>query len=196
MKYELIKTENYLLVLSDENIKVGDWYLVNQYGRGLLLCTQPATEKDIKHQRKYDCKIIIAHLPLDGAPYLDGIDVLAPLDESFEGMMQSIVSNDDASKEGFILGWHLCKRTYKYTEKDLRRAIGCGIGLELWKEEEQINNFIQSLNQSKLPIAFECETEQYTVGEMSLLPLGTVNQKPKTITNSEGRTEWVGKYLF
>ncbi len=43
------------------------------------------------------------------------------------------------------------------------------------------------------PMEFECETEPYTVGEMSEMPLGTVNQKPKTITTAQG-IQWVGKY--
>jgi len=47
-----------------------------------------------------------------------------------------------------------------------------------------------------MPVAFECETTQYTVGEMSKLPLGTVNQKPKTTTNPQGQTVLVGKYIY
>lgn len=36
-----------------------------------------------------------------------------------------------------------------YTEEDVKRAIYFGQGMELWKEEEQVDKFIQSLNQSK-----------------------------------------------
>jgi hypothetical protein len=41
------------------------------------------------------------------------------------------------------------KETYKYTEEDLRKAISFGQGMDLWKEEEKIEKFIQSLNQTK-----------------------------------------------
>lgn len=34
----------------------------------------------------------------------------------------------------------------KYTEEDIRKAITFGQGMELWKEEKQIEDFINSLN--------------------------------------------------
>lgn len=41
------------------------------------------------------------------------------------------------------------RQTYKYTEEDLRRAISFGQGMDLWKEEEKIEKFIQSINETK-----------------------------------------------
>ena len=41
------------------------------------------------------------------------------------------------------------RQTHKYTEEDLRRAISFGQGMDLWKEEEKIEKFIQSINQFK-----------------------------------------------
>ena len=57
---------------------------------------------------------------------------------------------------GYADGFEKAKETYKYTEEDLRKAIEFGRGMELWKEEEQVDKFIQALNQPKLPVAFEC----------------------------------------
>jgi hypothetical protein len=34
----------------------------------------------------------------------------------------------------------------KYTEEDIRKAITFGQGIELWKEENQIEDYINSLN--------------------------------------------------
>jgi hypothetical protein len=49
------------------------------------------------------------------------------------------------------------------------------------------------INQAKLPIAFERTMEKVTIVNGSgMFP----TDEPKTFTNSEGRTEWVGKYLF
>jgi hypothetical protein len=209
MKHELIKTENYLLVLSDENIKVGDWYLVNQYGRGLLLCTQPATEEDIKHQRKYDCKLIIAHLPLDGAPYLDGVDVLPDIEDN--EILQYISKNyykvnsfDELNGELLAVCNAILntKEAYKYTEEDMERAIYMGRKGKIYQvshDEVDIDGtyttqeIIQSLNQPKLPIAFECGMEVKEIENAAEVLNVSI---PKTTTNSEGRTEWVGKYLF
>lgn len=41
------------------------------------------------------------------------------------------------------------KEIPKYTEEDLIKAISFGQGMDLWKEEDQIEKFIQSLNQTK-----------------------------------------------
>jgi hypothetical protein len=72
---------------------------------------------------------------------------------------------------------------------DFNKPAGGDSGINL-------EDFIQSLQQPKMPVAFECESTQYTVGEMSKLPLGTVNQKPKTTTNPQGQTVLVGKYIY
>jgi hypothetical protein len=197
MKHELIKTENYLLIVNDKEIKVGDWYLVNQYGRGLLLCTQPATEEDIKHQHKHDCKLIIAHLPLNEAKYLDGVDLLPKIkaevdnlveEEYFKFDQETRVVHRRQLQESLASMFNKAKETYKYTEDDLRKAISFGQVMDLWKEGEQVDKFIQSINHPKLPIAFEREIVRKGNGFYAY--------SWNTITNSEGRTEWVGKYLF
>ena len=129
MTHNIIKTENYLLVVDDSEIKEGDWIYksnsntLNIAGKGYHNFTQS------------DAKII-AHLPLNNSPVLEGVPLLPPLEDE------------------------------------------------------------QSLLQPKMPVAFECESTQYTVGEMSKLPLGTVNQKPKTTTNPQGQTVLAGKYIY
>lgn len=50
---------------------------------------------------------------------------------------------------GFIYGYTQCQEDMankKYTEEDIRKAITFGQGMELWKEEKQIEDFINSLN--------------------------------------------------
>jgi hypothetical protein len=52
------------------------------------------------------------------------------------------------------------------------------------------SKIIQSLQQPKYPVAFECEIEN--------IPSYIINLnfgKPKTITNSKGLTQVVGKYM-
>lgn len=74
-----------------------------------------------------------------------------------------------------------------------------GRGMELWKEEEQVDKFIQALNQPKLPVAFECYVDNILSHNADAGADALVNPnfgEPKTFTNSEGRTEWFGKYLF
>lgn len=206
MQHELIKIENYLLVVSDEEIKKYDW-VFHPFYKSIYQWIENA---EIKFDR-IDAKKIIAHLPLPvnydayGQPlhYLDGVDVLPRLISEAEQLANDYANemrcDDGTTDEDFLQGFNKAKEIYKYTEKDLRRAIGCGMGLELWKEEEQINNFIQSLNQPKIPIAFECEPKYLDIDEIRERGKGFLNGNSiikKTITNSQGRTEWVGKYLF
>ena len=125
MKHELIKTEDYLLVVSDKEIK----YVRPYIGRYHLEQGHYLTDLTV-------CKLVIAHLPLNNAQPLEGVDLLPPFKEDVY------------------------------------------------------------LNKSKIPIAFECEIVDFEVdmglGEECI----EYGQYPKKITNSEGITEWLGKYIF
>lgn len=52
------------------------------------------------------------------------------------------------------------------------------------------------LQQPKLPNTFECEMTQLLPNESFGLDYGSSNLKPKTTTNSQGKTELVGQYIF
>jgi hypothetical protein len=79
MRYELINTGSYLLVVSDDEIKESDIFYMNN---DVIDCTY------IKVKPKGDAKKIIAHLPLNGAAILD-LPLLPPLEQE-----------DDAWKHG------------------------------------------------------------------------------------------------
>jgi hypothetical protein len=194
MKHDLIKTENYLVVVSDDEIKENTPYLNDQV---VFISDDVFDEGNNPNQNKANKKII-AHRPLNNALYLDGVDVLPEIqDEEVEKLAEESYGEGVCGlqiKKGYIKGYNKAKETYKYTEEDLRKAIEFGQGMELWKEEEQTDKFIQSLNQPKLPIAFECETD------LIKLPWGAhstyVKEKSITTIDDEGRTEWVGNYIF
>jgi hypothetical protein len=69
MRHQIIETENYLLVVDDSEIKVSDWTynpmkgLVFISSLGLMISVNSFTKK------------IISHLPLNGAPVLEGVDL-------------------------------------------------------------------------------------------------------------------------
>jgi len=106
MKHSLFAIDNYLLVVDDSEIKEGDKVLYNDLD---ILTTDKFdswftkwdfVEKSIPPVKYINnCKKIIAHLPLNGAPVLDGVPLLPPLPQE-----------DDKEK-------------YKYTEEDLVRAL-------------------------------------------------------------------------
>ena len=80
MKHKIIQTENYLLIVDDSQITEGDWHIKinkNKVGNYPLDSVNP-------NKGRY--KKIIAHLPLNGASILDGVDLLPPLEDEVEEM--------------------------------------------------------------------------------------------------------------
>jgi hypothetical protein len=60
---------------------------------------------------------------------------------------------------GFKEGFNKAMELNRFTLEDIKRAISFGQGMDLWKEEEQIDKFIQSLQQPKeidVVIVTEC----------------------------------------
>jgi hypothetical protein len=197
MKHTLIKTEDYLLVV-DKN----EWD-----GNNVLAETKLLDKNLTIHNfqpNKGDRKIL-AHLPLNGAPYLDGVDVLPEIDYDLHindaiGYAGSEGHPDPhafSEKQigllhGYVEGFEQAKKIYKYTEEDLRKAAE-------WyfenKGNKSFEELTQLLNQPKLPVAFEVYMDT------ARIPNGddgweTITTGIKATTNSEGRTEWFGKYLF
>ena len=71
MKQEIIKTDNYILVVDDSEIKAGDWYVYNQKGFG----PRPQACRSVLYL-PMDSKKLIAHLPLNDSPSLEGVPLL------------------------------------------------------------------------------------------------------------------------
>ena len=194
MKHNIIKTENYLLVVDDSKIKGDDIVLVNN-------------EYHTNDIRKFTtalggksewCKKIIAHLPLNNSPVLEGLPLLPPLEDEVERLVKE---HWEKGKElnnpsSFKSGYNKAKEKYKYTEEDLEKAIDMAhekvmtvIGNAKKYSPKEI---IQSLQQPKMPVAFECEESV----DSDSMYVDYVIYKPKTTTNPQGQTKWVGKYIY
>ena len=229
MKHNLIKTDNYLLVVDDSEIKEGDYFYRDSGVVSILTKELLEYYKSIKDNDTHTRYKIISHAPLNGAPYLDGVDRLPPLPLNQTKYIKEyqqypdgthvciaysngdwfcdcgLEGNVEAEKNADLI---LDKLNNLYMEEDLVKAIAFGFGV--CKKEnrapfvlEQIK-FIQSLQQPKYPIAFECEMRTSWSKEV-LLQMEAIGdnpnnypfvQCPKTIIDSEGRTEWVGKYIY
>lgn len=208
MKHTIIKTENYLLVVSDEEIKVGDWYLtfVNEEVVG-----GPRKCEDVNWSFSH-CKKIIAHHPLNNTPYLDGVDILPPLDngekdDNVEQIAERMLPPQGTPhrkwvKMGLIEGYNKAREKYKFTEDDMSKAWSDGYHRKV--DEIKGNKLLYftdtiiSLQQSQYPIGFECEISVFRERptDMRNHIYDKTYEVPKTITNSEGKTEWVGKYVW
>ena len=231
MRYDIIKTTDYLLICDDSYINNGVKVLYNN--RDILTTLQFDTwftkwdfvEKIIPPANYIrNCKKIIAHRPLNGAPILDGVFILPSLEDGVKELFKE--EYEQARKRGsqdyaegyyggILDGYEQAREKYKFTKEDILNAIETGYQCGLGYDDDNPNialaqivyikdNFIQSLQQPKLPIAFECEIEpeyKYIGAVKGVKGSGDKIKnknagKPKTITNSEGRVEWVGKYIY
>ena len=215
MTHKLIHTPNYLLVVDDSEIKEGGFVLVS------------CSELDIIETRKvkdyyneqflFDgggqihmdyCKKIIAHLPLNDSPILEGVDLLPPfeqeddVDELAKEYGEDIGNKDGTSAFDYKRGYNKAKEKYKYTEKDVNIMVNNAVvfaesntHLSVGEYATQFKDFydkcIQSLSQTKMPVVFECE-EKVSSDSMYV---NHVIYETKTITTSKGNTQWVGKYI-
>lgn len=209
MKHDIIKTDNYLLIVDGSEIKAGDYHvatrIVKTNGDNAIALTD---QKQLEAIAEIGgAKKIIAHLPLNQATILEGVDLLPPLEQEDDvelyyqkQVMQTYpveTQSYTAYEKGFIEGYKKAKEKYKYTEVDMKIAIQQAFlsGVErledFEKVEKMILGFIQSLSQTKYPIRFKCEMDCILV-VLRLEDKCTI----KTTTNSQGKTVWVGKYIY
>jgi hypothetical protein len=201
MTHNIIKTDNYLFIGSDDDIRRGLFYCVRRKnifqdeGEDIHCCMG-----DIR---------IMAHLPLNNSPVLEGIDLLPALEDGVEKLAEEFKSSykkvgvTDYEVSSFIVDYNKAKEKYKYTEEDLREALFEVLNTS--KEEccathtkdSIVRRVIKSLQQPKIPDAFECEMVTMNKGytEESDYPYQQCDI-PKITTYSQGFTQWVGSYIF
>jgi hypothetical protein len=189
MKKEIVYTDKYALIVSDDEIKEGNW--IYEFDLNII----NIVGEDYHNFTKSDKKII-GHLPLSDAPILEGVPLLPslPQEDNVEELAKHHFRKSDYEiqlrEEAYIAGYNKAKEKYKYTEEDLRVAISLTRDGVSGADE-----IIQSLQQPSRPSHFECEMVQLSSNESFGLDYGSSNLKPKTITNSQGQVELVGKYI-
>jgi hypothetical protein len=192
MKKEIVYTDKYALILSDEEAHVDDKNVYLDLKKGIY-------------------RNLLAHLPLSDAPILKGVPLLPPLpkeDDVYEMAQEYAIKshspNREARRKGFVDGYNKAKEKYKYTEFDIIQAFEYGwnqrhFGKMSEDKLQQIQQtFIQSLQQPSRFTHFECETITMNLDEIREQGKGFLNAniyKIKTKTNSQGHVELVGKYL-
>ena len=143
MRYNIIQTENYLIIIDDSEIKEGDWCLANgaTYNNTIVKYLKspcpPPYVSNLSILKK-----IIAHLPLNNSPILDGVDLLPPLEQEDDAWKHGLEDElnklpytkhlddgqyNDGQLAGFEFGanwgFNKAKEKYKYTDEDMRKAI-------------------------------------------------------------------------
>ena len=224
--HKLINTGDYLLIVDDSEIKEGDWvYCWETINRtpsnfDIVLMTSKNYTHWVNSADNY--KKVISHLPLNNSPILEGVDILPPLEDEVEKLAKEEIeryrlssSSIDKPREvqrfnGFKTGYNKAKEKYKYTEEDMLQAAKYGYEFRDTTsfpnhkfEDSCINNtkqWLQSLQQPQMPVGFKCEMVNcdkcvYVQGG-NLSPDCCNQLKPKTTTNSQGLTQWVGEYIY
>lgn len=206
MTHKLIKTDNYLLVVDDSEIKNGDWIFSNEGSVNPTFLDGKFFSKE--HLKAIWLKII-SHLPLNDSPILQGVDLLPPQEdgvEEAEKAFTEVLDSEtkqvydkmllDATEHGFIIGYNKAKEKYKYTEEDVRKAIEMARPQGFRRSEGYLvkhtdEEIIQSLSQ--YPTEFETEdVKDYSSTPKKGFELSSF-LVPKTITTAQG-IQWVGKY--
>jgi hypothetical protein len=215
MRYPVIKTDSYSLIVNDDKIRMGDYYIDGYF----FLRNVVVDDSEYWSNRK-DYKKLIAHRPLNNAPYIDGVAVLPPnwrdsgdkddveqlAEEHAEHQFKGISDRTSMfeCKNDFKSGYQEAREKYKFTEEDMLQAAKYGYEFrdttsfpEHNFEDSCINNtkqWLKSRQQPKYPIAFE--SVDIDVHQDTGLHLKKVGTEPNKITNAEGRIEWVGEWVY
>ena len=206
MKYEIIYTEYYALIVSDEEIKKYDHVFHPTYKSFYQWIVNAEKQFD-----RIDAKKVIAHRPLTDAPILEGVPLLPYFSQ--EDDVEDLALAYSSSKgnvnpegysdkqvgllHGFIDGYNKSKETYKYTEEDLRNAFYNGWlyrGEKQYQYPKALNEFIQSLQQPERPKYFECEMEDGLINQQT--ELNNWGERQIVKINSQGQIELIGKYIY
>jgi hypothetical protein len=234
MIYNLTKTEDFLFVLDNSEIKEGVWYFLPRT-QSPHFCGSKESEEELNLERDFGVRKILAHIPINrpkqtlyGLPTLPTLPTLLEKHEdSIDDMAREFYWKRNPDKDfaensrpdmviGFVGGYNKAREKFKFTEEEYN--ILFSFVEKLYHEgydpydsahhiqlQRYVNDAKQIINISlkrdlKLPIAFECETERKSVMNLGLDVFNPNRRvflnEPKTIINSEGKQEWVGKYIY
>jgi hypothetical protein len=174
MRYDIIRKQNYLIVCND----------IKHDGYGWCTCFFGDN----------DCKKIISHLPLNGAPYLDGVGVLPQLsnhredkdyslsaakkfaESYFENEHERFPLGGRVSVKGMIkfievgvecghkFGYKEAREKYKFTEEDLRKAIKMAQEQELVRHTDSEYRAVIAYTHSEMDIIKSLQQPKYPIG--------------------------------
>ncbi len=135
-----------------------------------------------------------AHLPLNGANIIENLPLLPPIenDNVYELSEKDFIhmgykNGKTDFQVGFVRGYNKAKEKYKFTEEDVIKIV------EKSRETGLTAEYLMlSIQQPKMPVRFECEMEVIGITDDG----NNTIKEPKTTTNSQGQTVWVGKYIY
>jgi hypothetical protein len=215
MEHKIINTGDYLLIVDDSEIKK-ETYCYDSINN--ILVFYKGSMKNIGFQK------VISHLPLNNSPILEGVDLLPSLEDEVEklacehlGWSYSLYKERKDDYELSIIksppfntrdiniysnGYNKAKEKYKYTEENLRSLTNSVTEFLSHHEPSEFNVWfekkLQSLQQPKTPVGFKCEVQILRERPTNIRNhvYDKTYEVPKTTTNSQGLTQWVGEYIY
>lgn len=189
MTYNIIKTDNYLIIIGDTFIWEGDepYFVAEKLvdGRYDVIQIDNVNDWDTSTQFK-----ILAHLPLNGN-ILENIPLLPPLEQEDDVEKMAIVHATNHGmmtyvfpdkKESFIKGYNKAKEKYKWTDEDVIKIVEKSRETGLTAEY-----LLLSLSQPKYPIAFELELDVLETKDLG----NGYSEFMKPL-----KKRWIGKYIY
>ena len=124
MEHKLINTGDYLLIVDESgSFKKESPYWLNYTN---TICPN----RDFGNTWMVGLRDIIAHLPLNNSPILEGVPLLPPLEDEVEKLARDFYYSQKktpsyaaAMSKGFKTGYNKAKDKYKYTEEDLKECV-------------------------------------------------------------------------
>jgi len=194
-KLKIIETAEYILAVSDEEIKEGDYIIKH----GFIF--KAVKNGAFSNNRKISLEFlkanphpkVVAYQPKGNAPELDLPllpEIVVEDDVKKLALINEIYPEYPTEYNAFIKGHK--SSTKVYSEDDLREAIKqTRYGMLYNKQYE--DEFIQSLKQPKTPKWFVAEIEERL--DQTYSEHGCYRQKLKT-TTINGKTYLIGTYLY
>lgn len=174
--------------MDDSEIKEEDW------------CLSKLNEI-VRFGKKFNAflyKKVIAHLPLNNYAVLHGVPLLPSIQEDDVEKLANEYFTDTNPEEspyqnglhiGFKGGYSKAKEKYKYTEHEIRMAYMQGYNRGALNMPNEMENYIQSTQQPKIPVAFNLEKEEYRVKS------GTIEEH-KTGEAGYEYYKWIGEWVY
>ena len=210
MEKTIVKTDNYLLVVDDSEIKKGD-LILTPYGKVVKALDVHTTKFTRVGTALNDCQKIIAHLPLNDSPVLEGVMLLPPLEieeddiytDAQEYAVNSGSPNRESRRKGFVDGFNKAREKYSLSNILDLYIKETARGMDMWSKEENeimttIGKIIESLPQPKTPTHFKFEMERSPNYRDGMLDVDVPYSYYviKTTTNSQGQEVACGKYVY
>jgi len=214
MKLQIIETENYILAVSDEEIKKGQELIPNEwYVNSYMEYDKPF--KNLNLDNNGYLKRVLAYRPKGNAPKLDlpllpemvvedDVEKLAKEHKEFLLNSGKDLSHSIQGMFSFIDGYN--SSTKVYSEDDLRKAYNKGFSegvitgtCSMVYKHEPFDEYSKSLKQPKIPKWFVAEMEvcDNCINHQGqhLSPDCCHNYKLKTTTIND-KEYLIGKYLY